>query len=89
MCNNVNLRAAAGSRAVRSRAGLEVEVELSSRFGANGIGGLQVLREEGGLVLCRGWRDTAEGRRDGVLVLLPAEEAPAAAALVALPTNTP
>jgi hypothetical protein len=34
--------------------------EPSSRFGAHGTGGLQVLWEDGGLVFCRGWR---EGRR--------------------------
>ena len=53
-----------------------MEVELSSRFDANRIGGLQVLREDGGLAFCRGWRDSAEGRRDAVLAVLPASEQP-------------
>jgi serine/threonine protein kinase len=56
-------------------------VEPSSRFGANGIGGLQVLWEDGGLAFCRGWRDSVDGRRDGVLVLLPASEQPTQAAI--------
>jgi PAS domain S-box-containing protein len=56
-------------------------VELSSGFGANGIGGLQVLWEDGGTVFCRGWRDSAEGRRSGVLAVLPASEQPTPAVL--------
>jgi PAS domain S-box-containing protein len=51
-------------------------VELSSRFGASGTGDLQVLGEDGGFVFCRGWRDSAEGGRDGVLVVLPSSEQP-------------
>src|SRR6202453_1742482 len=58
-----------------------LDVELSSRFGADGIGGPQVLREDGGLAFCRGWRGAAEGSRNGVLVLLPASEQPTRAAL--------
>ena len=56
-------------------------MEPSSRFGANGIGGLEVLSEDGGLVFCRGWRDSAEGERNGVLVVLPASEQPTPATL--------
>ena len=33
------------------------------------------------LAFCRGWRDGAEGRRDGVLVVLPASEQPTPAIL--------
>jgi serine/threonine protein kinase len=53
----------------------------SSRFSANGTGGLDILSEHGGLAFCRGWRDSAEGRRDGVLVMLPASEQPTPATL--------
>ena len=56
-------------------------MELSSQFGASGIGGLQVLSEDGGLAFCRGWRDTAQGRRSRVLVVLPASEQPTPATL--------
>jgi PAS domain S-box-containing protein len=38
------------------------------------IGGLQILREDGELAFCRGWRDSADGGRNRVLVLLPASE---------------
>src|SRR5206468_9452675 len=51
------------------------------RFGANGIGGLQVLWEDGGLAFCRGWRHIAEGERNGVLVVLPTSEQPTPATL--------
>ena len=54
---------------------------LSSRFSASGFGGLQVLSEDGGLAFFRGWRDTAEGRRNGVLVALPVSEQPTPTAL--------
>jgi PAS domain S-box-containing protein len=56
-------------------------VELTSRFGAVGIGGLQVLREEDGVAFCRGWRGSAEGTRNGVLAMLPASEQPTPATL--------
>jgi predicted ATPase len=56
-------------------------VQLSSRFGANGIGGLQVLGKDGGLALCRGWRDNAEGGRKNVLIVFPASERPTPATL--------
>ena len=46
----------------------------SSRFSAHGMGGLDVLSEDGGLVLCRGGRATTEGGRKGVLIVLPASE---------------
>ena len=51
-------------------------VVLSSQFGANGIGGLQVLWEDGAVAFCRGWRDRAEGSRTAVLVALPTSEQP-------------
>jgi PAS domain S-box-containing protein len=53
----------------------------SSWLSANGISGLQVLWEDGELAFCRGWRDSAEGRRRGVLVVHPASEQPTAATL--------
>jgi hypothetical protein len=56
-------------------------MELPSRFSASGLGGLQVLSEDGELAFCRGWRDTTEGRRNGVLVMLPASEQPTPATL--------
>ncbi|SED35510.1 trifunctional serine/threonine-protein kinase/ATP-binding protein/sensor histidine kinase [Bradyrhizobium erythrophlei] len=55
-------------------------MELSSRFSANGIGGLEVLSADGGLVLCRGWRDRT-GEREAVLIVLPDSEHPAPNAL--------
>src|SRR5260370_12824557 len=56
-------------------------VELASRLGADGIGGRQVLWEDGGLAFCRGWRDNTDGRRNGVLIVLPASEQPTPATL--------
>src|SRR5271154_4725206 len=56
-------------------------VEPPFRFGPNGIGGLQVLREDGGFAFCRGWRNSAEGRRNNVLVVLPASDQPTPATL--------
>ena len=50
---------------------------LSSRMGANGIGGLKILWEDGGLVFGRGWREGAGGERKDVLIVLPASEQPA------------
>ena len=50
---------------------------LSSRFGANGIGGLEILSEDGGLLFGRGWREDAAGERKDVLIALPASEEPA------------
>ena len=44
----------------------------SSRLGADGLGVLEVLSEDGGLVFCRGWRDGAKRRRKDVLIVLPA-----------------
>jgi PAS domain S-box-containing protein len=55
--------------------------ELSSRFSAIGICDLEVLSEHSGLVFCRGWRDSAEGNRNGVLVVLPGSEQPTSATL--------
>ena len=54
---------------------------LSSRFGANGMGGLEILSEDGGLVLGRGWREGAEGARKDVLIVFPASEQPTPTAL--------
>jgi serine/threonine protein kinase len=48
----------------------------SSRFSAVGIADFQVMWEDGGLALGRGWLDSAESKRNGVLVLLPAPEQP-------------
>jgi PAS domain S-box-containing protein len=56
-------------------------VQSSSRFGALGIHGLEVLSEENGLAFGRGWRDNAEGKRDGVLVAYAASVQPTPAAL--------
>jgi PAS domain S-box-containing protein len=56
-------------------------VPLSSRFRACGFNDLEVLSEDGELAFCRGWRDTTDGRRDGVLVVLPASEQPKPATL--------
>jgi PAS domain S-box-containing protein len=51
-------------------------VGLSSRFGAKGMGGLEILSEDGGLVRRRGWRDGAGGERKNVLMVLPTSEQP-------------
>jgi PAS domain S-box-containing protein len=56
-------------------------VELSSPFGAGGIGGLEVLSVDGGLAFCRGWRDSEEGGRQGLLIVHPATEPSTSAAL--------
>jgi PAS domain S-box-containing protein len=56
-------------------------VELSSRFSANGMGGLEILSEDGGLVVHRGWREGAGGEREDVLIVRPAAEQPAPATL--------
>jgi hypothetical protein len=60
----------------------------SSRFDANGMGGLGILSQDAGLVLRRGWRDSAEGSRNGVLLVVPASEQPTPATLDRLTTNT-
>jgi hypothetical protein len=52
-------------------------VELSSRFSASGIGGFEVLSEDGGLILGRGWRGRAGGARKDVLIVLASAEQPA------------
>jgi PAS domain S-box-containing protein len=59
-------------------------VQSSSRFGALGIHGLEILSEENGLAFGRGWRESAEGRRDGVLVAFAASVQPTPAALARL-----
>ena len=56
-------------------------MELSSRFKASGMGGLEILSEDGGLVFGRGWRESAGGKRKDVLIVLPASEQPAPTAL--------
>jgi PAS domain S-box-containing protein len=56
-------------------------VQLSSRFGANGTGRLQILWNDGGLAFCRGSRDNAEGGRESALIILPASEQPTPAIL--------
>jgi PAS domain S-box-containing protein len=56
-------------------------VGSSFRFGANGMGGLEILSEDGGLVLGRGWRGNAGGAGEEVLILLPASEQPTPAIL--------
>ena len=53
----------------------------SSRFGVNGMGGLEILSEDGGLVFGRGWREGAGGGRKDVLMVLPASEQPTPATL--------
>jgi PAS domain S-box-containing protein len=52
-------------------------VELSTGFSASGIGRLEVLSEDNGLVLGRGWREGAGGERKDVLIVVPASEQPA------------
>jgi PAS domain S-box-containing protein len=56
-------------------------VELSSQFSASGIGELEVLSQDGGLVLGRGWREGAGGGRQDVLIVLPTSQQPALTAL--------
>jgi PAS domain S-box-containing protein len=53
----------------------------SSRFGANGMGVLETLSEDGGLVFHRGWREGAGGGSQDVLIVLPASEQPTPATL--------
>ena len=64
---------------IDSRAG--PGVELSSQFSASGIGELEVLSQDGGLVLGRGWREGAGGGRQDVLIVLPTSQQPALTAL--------
>ena len=52
-------------------------MELSSRFSASGIGGFEVLSEDGGLILGRAWRERAGDARKDVLIVLPGSEQPA------------
>ena len=56
-------------------------MELPYRFSASGMGGVQVLSEDGGLVLGRGRREGAGGERKDVLIVLPASEQPTPATL--------
>jgi PAS domain S-box-containing protein len=52
-------------------------VELSSRFGANEMAGLQILSEDGGLVFGRTQREAKGEERKDVLIVTPASEQPA------------
>ena len=52
-------------------------MELSSRFSTSGIGGFEVLSEDGGLILGRAWRERAGDARKDVLIVLPGSEQPA------------
>ena len=56
-------------------------VELPYRFSASGMGGVQVLSEDGGLLLGRGRREGAGGERKDVLIVLPSSEQPTPATL--------
>ncbi len=49
-------------------------VAQSTGFDAKEVGGFQVLQVDGGLSFRRGWRDSAEGSRAGVLVVHPVSE---------------
>jgi serine/threonine protein kinase len=49
----------------------------TSRFSADGMGSLEILSEDSGLVFCRGWREGAGGGSKDVLIVLPASESPA------------
>jgi serine/threonine protein kinase len=51
-------------------------VELSSRFVANGMGGLQILSEDRGLVFGRMQRDAKGEEPKDVLIVIPASEQP-------------
>ena len=53
----------------------------STPFSSNGNDNLQVLSEDGGLVFCRGWRDSAEGGSKDALAVFPASAQPRPAAL--------
>ena len=53
----------------------------SSWFSANGIGGLEILSEDGGIVFGRGWRKGAGGEREAVLLVLAASGEPTQASL--------
>ena len=56
----------------------------SPRFSVNGIGGLEVLSEDGGIAFCRGRRQGTFGGPDAVLFMLPASEQPTPATVVRL-----
>jgi len=45
------------------------------------MAGLEILSEDGGLILGRGWREAAESGRKDVLIVLPASEQPAPSTL--------
>jgi serine/threonine protein kinase len=77
---------AAGRRTFSGDSGHRLEggdqqLNLFDRFGADGDSGPQVLWEDGDRVLCRGWRQSANGERDMVLIMLPAAEHPTPANL--------
>ena len=54
---------------------------LPSQLGAIGIGGLEVLSGDDGLILGRGWREDAGGERKDVLIVLPSSERPTPATI--------
>ena len=56
-------------------------MNLSTPFGRDGNNNLRVLSEDGGIVLCRGWRDSAEIGSKAALALLPVSEQPRPATL--------
>src|SRR3984957_8261668 len=53
-------------------------------FGVEEEGSLQVLWEDGERVVCRGWRQRADGHRLAVLAVLPSAEHPQPASLARL-----
>ena len=56
-------------------------MEAFPSFGQRGIGILEILSEDGGLVFGRGWREGVEGGRKDVLISFPTSEHPAPATL--------
>jgi hypothetical protein len=52
-------------------------VEPTSRFGARGVGSIQVLSEDAGLVFGRGQRESASGGRKDILIVQPDSDQPA------------
>ena len=56
-------------------------MSLSSRFGAERNGRLQVLWADGERVFCRTWREADDGERSAVLAVVPASEHPSPSCL--------
>jgi PAS domain S-box-containing protein len=54
---------------------------LSSQIDADRDSSFQILWEEGDRVFCRGWRRSADGGQEAVLIVLPAAEHPTPASL--------